>query len=114
MFLLQLGRGFGPGLFCKGNRMTRLSIEVTAPASDDFMEQARVLLGAKPEIDALVAKLKELGVAAHSRGRFITEHERKPKAAAAPAAQPAAEGDSVTLPPATTHGRRHGQAAAAD
>jgi hypothetical protein len=60
--------------------MTRLSIEISAPASDEFMEQARVLLGAKPELDALVAKLESLGMVVSSSAGFKVTHERKTKA----------------------------------
>lgn len=70
--------------------MTRLSIEITAAAPDDFMSQATILLGCKTELEALTAKLRELGVEPKSDAGFIRETVRKPKAIPAnPAAPPA-------------------------
>lgn len=95
--------------------MTRLNIEVTAPASDEFMEQARVLLGVKPELDALLDKLKTLGVTPTSSAGFIRETVRKPKVIPANPAAPdpanAAGNGGVVLADEPKHVRGHRAAA---
>ena len=57
--------------------MTRLSIEISGPSTDDQMAQAKVLIGCEPELTALVTKLGELGCRVTHRARFVAEHKAK-------------------------------------
>lgn len=93
--------------------MTRLSIEISGPASDDAMAQAKVLIGSEAELTALVVKLGELGCRVTHKMRFIVEHERKPRITAPdPATQIAQErpADDVVV----EHTKGHARHAAAD
>ena len=73
--------------------MSRLNIDITAPASDDALAQAEVMVGCKAELTALKVRLGELLPDAKIAvtTRFVREVERKPKKVPANPAAPAAD-----------------------